>query len=266
MAMNLPVHYTTVARYVRKIRLELQEQVILPAPGAVAYLSLLKVSHHRREANYLFCMVLGHSHYSYFATVNELCLGRFLRTHLEAFSFFGGTPATIQLCELPFSCVTKKYFDGYRKLLDHYQIQLKMAIVATNSPCARHMQMVTTAVLSGLFAQDFKRFKRTVQLKYAGPFNLHVHAVTKRPIRREFEHTELPLLRPLPEEGFNLPTVAYRKTSARGLVCFRYKHYKLPIQFKGQRIKVIWEERQLRYLCRDEEIACYPSQPQNQTN
>jgi hypothetical protein len=203
--------------------------------------------------------MLGHSHYSYFAPVNELCLGRFLRTHLAAFAFFGGTPATIQLCELPWPCLTKKYFDGYRAFLDHYHIQLKLAVAATNSPCARLMEIVRTAVLSGLFPENFKRFTHAVQFKYARPFNLHVHPVTKRPIRREFERTELPLLRPLPEQSFTLPTVAYRKTSARGLVCFHYKHYKLPIQFKGQRIKVIAEERQLRFLCRGEEIACYPS-------
>jgi hypothetical protein len=264
MAIHKTVHYTTVARYVRKIKLELQEQMILPAPGAVAYLSLLKASHHRRGANYLFCIMLGHSHYSFFASVNELCLGRFLRTHLEAFSFFGGTPATIQLCELPWSCLTKKYFDGYQEFLDHYHIQLKLALVPANSPCARHMQMVRTAVLSGLFPENYKRFTQAVQSKCARPFNLYVHSVTKRSIRREFEHTELPLLRPLPEQSFALPTVAYRKTSARGLVCFRYKRYKLPNQFKGQRIKVIAEERQLRFHCQGEEIACYPSPPQNQ--
>jgi len=260
-AMNRTVHYTTVARYVRKIKLEFQEQVILPPPGAVGYLSLLKVSFHRRESNYLFCIMLGHSHYSFFASVNELCLGRFLRTHLEAFSFFGGTPATIQLCELPYPCLTKKYFDGYREFLDHYQIQLRMAVAPANSPCARHLQMVRTAVLSGLFPENFKRFTQAVQVKCARPYNLHVHPVTKRPIRREFEHTELPLLRPLPEQSFALPTVAYRKTSKRGLVCFRYKRYKLPIEFKGQRIKVIAEEKQLRFQCQGEEIACYPSQP-----
>jgi hypothetical protein len=264
LAMNQTVHYTTVARYVRKIKLELQEPMILPAPGAVAYVSVLKARHHRRQANYLFCMMLGHSHYSFFASVNELCLGRFLRTHLAAFSFFGGTPATIQLCELPFSCLTKKYFDGYRELLDHYHIQLKMAVAPTNSPCARHLQMVRTVILSGLFPENFKRFTQTVQSKYARPFNLQVHPITKRPIRREFEYTELPLLRPLPHQGFSLPTVAYRKTSARGLVYFQNKRYKLPIQFKGRRIKVIEEERQLRFLWGGEEIACYPSQPKNQ--
>jgi hypothetical protein len=264
MAMNQTVHYTTVARYVRKIKPELREQVILPPPGAVAFVSLLKASRRRREANYLFCMMLGHSQYSFFAPVNELCLGRFLRTHLAAFSFFGGTPAAIQLCELPFPCLTKKYFDGYREFLDHYHIQLKMAVASTYSPCAGHIQMVRTVLLSRLFPENFKRFAQAVQLKYARPFNLYVHPVTKKPIRKEFLHAELPLLRPLPLQGFKLPTVAYRKTSGRGLVCFRYKHYKLPIQYKGQRIKVIAEERQLRFLCRGQEIACYPSQSQNQ--
>jgi hypothetical protein len=264
MAMNRTVHYTTVAKYVRKIKVELQEHVIPPAPGAVAYLSLLKASRHTKEANYLFCMMLGHSYYSYFAPVNDLSLGRFLRTHLEAFCFFGGTPAAIQLCELPCSCLTKKYFNGYREFLNHYHIQLNMGVAATNSPCARHTQMVRTAILSQFFPENFKRFRQAVQLKYARPYNLHVHPVTKRSIRKEFEYTELPSLRALPEQSFTLPTVAYRKTSARGLVCFYYKHYKLPSQFKGQRIKVIAEERQLRFLWRDEEIACYPFLPKNQ--
>jgi hypothetical protein len=256
--INQPMHYSTVAKYVRKVKLAQAQQLLQPAPGEIAYLSLLKASRRKGEANYLFSMMLGYSYYSYFAPVQALCLNRFLRIHQAAFTFFGGVPSAILLCEIPGQCMSKRQLEFYRRFLDHYGVQLKEMTVQNDNNCIKHTQKVKSDVLCGLFPKDFKLFARTIQLKYVKPFNLYLHPITKKPIRKEFEVTELPNLLPLPKEQFPLPIVVYRKTSKRGLVCYRYKHYKLPSQYKGQKIKVVAEESQLRFLFEGQEIACYP--------
>ena len=99
--MNHSVHYTTVAKYIRKMNLVKEQRPLILTPGHVAYVSLLKASDRRKEANYLFCIVLGYSHYSFFAPIKGLYVHDFLRANLKAFAFFRGVPASIQLCDVP---------------------------------------------------------------------------------------------------------------------------------------------------------------------
>jgi hypothetical protein len=253
--MNHSVHYATVAKYVRKMKLAQKPQPLVLTPGRVAYVSLLKASHRRKDANYLFCMVLGYSQYSFFAAVKGLHVHDFLRSNLIAFTFFRGVPATIQLCDVPGRCLTKQYLDAYRPFLDHYGVRLERNDSRNSLYCTKLMHKVKEVVMSGFLPQDFKRFKRTVQRKYAKPFNLNIHLLTRRPIRKEFEERELPNLKPLPEHRFPLPVVTYRKTSKSGHVRYRYRQYKLPTCCGGQIIKIVEESDQVQFICQGAEIA-----------
>lgn len=256
-AMRQPVHYTTLRNYIRSINRATPEGLPTHLPGDMAYVSVLEIK--QSKGAYIFCLLLGYSHFSYFSVLPKPELSHFLRCHMSCFRKLGGVPKCIQLCEVSCLCLSGKDNKEYQMFLTFYGSRRVKGLqpLAKSKFCVHQSERVKKDILSTFFHGDVKRLAAALKSKHADVFNLKIHPRTKRQIRKEFELEERPKLLPLPEAIFPVPMTVTRTVNKKGLVFYQYNLYQMPPGYEHKTVQVTKKGRHLLFSMDGRQIARY---------
>ncbi|MES2329970.1 MAG: hypothetical protein V4539_10230 [Bacteroidota bacterium] len=235
---EVAIHYSTVQKYVQALKKDQTCQTLTNLPGEMAYVSLLKVK--SSENAYLFCFLMGYSHYSYFCILHNVSLAGFMQCHIQCFKELGGAPKRIQFCEV--SCLRLSHKDkaDYRCFLGHYGSRK----VVNNEKgikqmiCLQQNRKAKDDILSSFFHNDVKKLATALKTKHTYSFNYASHPVTQRLIAKEFEQTEKGKLMPLPVQDYPVPVIRIGKVTERGRINFCCHEHKLPRKYAGHTVEL----------------------------
>lgn len=254
---KVAIHYSTVQKYVQALKIEQSCIPLAHLPGEMAYVSLLPVR--PSENAYLFCFLMGYSHYSYFCIMSHLSLAGFMQCHINCFKELGGVPKNIQFCEV--SCLRLSFRDtrDYRKFLHHYGSKKvsQPGKEVNQLICTQQTRKAKHDILSSFFHNDVKKLAAALKTKHANSFNYSIHPITQRLIAKEFEQTEKKKLLPLPEKDFPIPLISFRKVSGRGRISFCYHYHKLPMRYAGQIVELTLNGQKVSVRFENKIIAEY---------
>ncbi len=257
-AMQQCVHYTTVRNYIRSLnKAEPEPSFSKSRPGEVAYVSVLQIK--QSKESYLFCFLLGYSHFSYFSVLSKPELSCFFQCHADCFKQLGGVPGCIQFCEVSCLRLSNKDLIAYKSFLAYYGSSKGRNIrpAAERELCIHHSERARKDILSTFFHSDVKRLASALKNKHANLFNTELHPVTKRPIIYEFKQVEKQALLCLPSLPYKIFFTEDRKVSVKAKVCYANRKYQLPMEYAGQTVQLTSDNKQVMICCRKKIIATY---------
>lgn len=200
----------------------------------------------RRRRAWVFVMTLSWSRHQYVECVFDQKVETFVRCHERAFAWFGGVPGRVVIDNLKAGVIAHDLHDPvlgepYRRFAQHYDF-----IISPNRPhTPEHKGKVESGVhyvkrnfLAGREFVDLEALNaRALQwvLEVAG---MRRHGTTREAPLGRFERVERAVLKPLPEEGFDL-VAAYRAKVHRDChVVVNSRYYSVPSYLIGKQVEV----------------------------
>jgi transposase len=246
--------YSSVRRFVSGLRPKRPEAIcrIETEPGEEAQVDFGSVGWQwdgkegRRRRAWAFVMTLSWSRHQYVECVFDQKVETFVRCHERAFAWFGGVPERVVIDNLKAAVLVHDLHDPvlgepYRRFAQHYGF-----IISPNRPrTPKHKGKVESGVhyvkrnfLAGRDFADLEalnaRARRWV-LEVAGR---RCHGTTREAPLGRFELVERSVLKPLPEEGFDL-VAAYRAKVHRDChVVVNSRYYSVPSYLIGKQVEV----------------------------
>lgn len=260
-AMQELVHYTTVRNFIKSLKKADPSQLPIRLPGEIAYLSVLPIK--QSKDAYLFCLLLGQSHFSFFAVLPKPELFYLFQCMVNCFKHLKGVPRTVQFCEVSCLRLSETDVKEYEKFLIFYGSRKVNGIMplAERQFCIYQCERAKNNILNSFFHCDVNRLASALKNKHTNLFNLEIHAHTKKQIAKEFELTEQPKLLPLPEKKFLFAQTTNKKVNKKGIVFYQRRSYKMPAGYAGKMIQVTPKNGQLVFSIHGKQIAILKYKP-----
>ena len=210
----------------------------------------------------VFVMVLCYSRLLYIEFSLSTKLWDFLRCHQNALRTFGGTPKCCVYDNL--SSVVKRRRGTDITLNETFQqfAGYHCFRVHPHWPGAPHqkgvverpMDYVVNNFWAGRTFIDFDDLQRQGRQWLNETANMRIHARTRQPPQSRFTEERAALL-PLPAEPFDTEWVLYPRVSKDCVIRVDTNDYSIPWQYARKSITVRVDERWVRILSQDEEVA-----------
>jgi transposase len=277
---GLSVGYTTVKRYVRDhierpckaptIRMETppgqQAQVDFGYAGRL-YDSQL----HRMRKAWAFIMVLSHSRHRFVRFVFRQDSDTWIDCHRRAFEFFKGVPAIVVLDNLKTGVLSPDVYDptinkAYMDCAEHYGFLVDPAKVRKaqhKGKVERQVIVVRQQVLAGRTFQDSDHANRRALAWCCEEIGMAIHGTTHLRPYEVFQEAELPAMKALPAEAFDIPTWKQCTVHQDHYIVFNKAYYSMPSRFIGKEVWVRGNSRTVQAyhedrLVKTHQVAPYP--------
>lgn len=270
---GLEVSYSTVSRYVRRLRGESQESFVpmICGPGEEAQVDfgdagrfMLKDGGSCRV--WVFVITLSHSRYSYQEVVRDQRVETFIRCHRNAFEYFGGVPERVKLDNLKAGVMAPSFYEPvlqqqYAEFLAHYD--------CAGTPCRvrkpEHKGKVESGVkyVKNNFFRGLKKKERSwdgLQGKLSNwteKANARKHGTTRKVVCEVFEASEKEALLPLPQRRYDFMRWEQRKVNRYGHISFDCSYYSVPHSLVGKEVIAQSNGSVLRVLANNQEVALH---------
>ena len=269
---GVKVGYTTVRDYLSDIKKRDEIFVrIQTAPGEEAqvdfgYAGLTVDNNGKKRKTWVFNMRLSYSRLDYYQKVYDQRVETFIQCHEAAFKYFGGVPEYVRIDNLKAAILEANFYEPiYQTLYDSFASHYGFKPI----PCRIRMPNDKGKVESGIKYVKYNFFPgRTFingddldsQLAFwlDNTCNQRIHGTTRKIPREVFESEERLKLKPLPMEGFKMPTVGSRKVYHDCHVFIDYSYYSVPFEYVGKEVDIEISQELVRIFYQNKEIAVHP--------
>lgn len=268
---GLDVDYTTVLRYVQKLKKSEVFVPVLTPPGQEAQVDFGYIGRYMKDGKmvkvWAFCMVLSYSRYSYYCLVTDQKAQTFILCHCLAFEYFCGAPEVVRIDNLKAGVITPDFYEPiyqeeYARFLEHYNSHP----IACRPHTPQHKGKVERGIsyLSLNFVKrysdqnlDYYAMGRKLDVWLKEACNQRVHGTTRKiPFVVYFEE-ERKVLKQLPTMRYEFPVIEKRKVDSYGHVHYGYNFYSVPDYLAGRELAVKVTGSILRVCQGQLEISCH---------
>jgi len=198
----------------------------------------------------LFVTCLAASSYTYAEATQSQCQDNFALSHVRAFDFFGGVPASVMPDNLKSGVTKADYFDPtinrlFAKLAEHYGT----VIIPARAMKPRDKGGVESAVLVSqrniIAALRDRIFYSIAEINAA--VREQVKEINLSPMKDHggrsrldrFYDSDQPFLKPLPSEAFSISHIKHNVAVARDYhVQYDKHHYSVPYTLVGKKVDI----------------------------
>jgi transposase len=264
--------YSIIKDYVRKIRPRKTRAFLTLSflPGECAQVDwgsygTIRVGSNQRRLSF-FVMVLCYSRMMYLEFCVSQTMEHFLACHQNAFSFFNGVPEKVMVDNLKSAVLrrtlgqTPVFNPRYKDFADH----CGFAIAPCNVGKAHEKGRVENAVgyvkknlLAGLDLPDFAALHPAARIWLDTVANVRVHGATRQTPVELFEKEE-PFLKPLPQNPFDIATIAQVRASSQFRIVVDANRYSVPAEYAGASLVLKTYPDRICVYDKDKLVARHP--------
>lgn len=192
----------------------------------------------KRVKAYIFNMRLSYSRLDYYEVVFDQSIETWIQCHINAFTYFAGTPEVIKLDNLKAGVVSANFYEPvfqkeYLRLAKHYNTLL--------SPCRPYQPQEKGKVESGIkyiknnffSGREFNSYNELTSslARWQEKANLRIHGTTKQVPQEVFMQEESSRLKTLPADVFDLSSWHNRKVARDCHVTIENNYYSVPSKY-----------------------------------
>lgn len=248
--LGLTVSHVTVWRFIKGYTSKEVYVPVVALPGTEAQVDFGYMGYFDKDGKrvkvWVFCMVLSHSRYAYYREVTDQSIATFLRCHMEAYSFFGGVPATTKIDNLKAGVLQADFYQPtiqhqYAQMLSHYgsaPITARIRRGQDKGKVEAGIKYVKGNFLKGLRHRDYYRMSRDLQHWNKEVCNKRVHGTTRKVPQAVYEQIECTTLQPLPATRFELMDISHRRVNRLSHIYYGYNFYSVPYQYCDRKLRV----------------------------
>lgn len=263
--------YTTVRDYVSKLKLTSPHayMVLNTLPGEEAqvdygYIGTLNVSGTFRKA-WVFIMSLSYSRYMYAEITLDQSVETFIRSHVNAFRYFGGVPETVKIDNLKAAIVETDFYEptvqrAYAAFAEHYGFLPNPCRVYTPTDKGKveaNVKYVKENCFRGREFGSLEEARDFLKEWLDKKANCRVHGTTKRIPQDVFLSEEQPRLHPVPEEEFIFSKSEKATVRTDCHIVYSGNYYSVPYAYIGMDVDVIEINQLLKVYYEGKEIALH---------
>lgn len=212
------------------------------------------VEHGRKRKTHVFRITLSFSRKSYSETVLRQDTETFLRCLENAFRYFGGVPATLNLDNLKAAVLSADWYDPELnpKLLEfarHYGV----AIIPTRPYSPEHKGKIESAIkyvknnaLRGRTFSSLAALNEFLRRWEANVADLRIHGTTRQQVARRFAEQEKASLKELPDSLFPCYREGQRQVHRDSFIEVDRSYYHVPCEYIGREVWVRYDGRMVR--------------------
>lgn len=255
---GVKVAYPTVVKFVKPFK---KDEVYVPVhtePGEEAQVDFGYLGRFLKKGKlvkaWVFCMVLGHSRYSYHEIVGDQTVGTFIRCHIHGFEYFGGVPATVKLDNLKAGVITPSFYEPviqhqYAAFLKHYNsspVTARIRRGQDKGKVEQGVKYVKNNFLKRVDHKDYDQLCRDLARWNDQVCNKRIHGTTRKVPEQVFVNQEKKRLSRLPQERYEVFSVESRRANGYAHVSFLYNFYSVPHTLAGEQLTLQYNNTLLR--------------------
>lgn len=264
--------YDVVQRHVKKLK-EQRDRVAYvrfeTLPGQQAQVDfgdfVIECADGHKLTIYCFIMVLGFSRKMYITFINRCTMANFLRSHQQAFEFFGGIPTEILYDNMKNVVIKKlvgsvEWNQTFLSFCVHYGF--KPLTTPAYSPWAkgkveRPIQYIRERFWRGYVYHDLDDTNKDILNWLRTVADIRIHGTTREKVADRFEK-ERPFLSLLPLNPYDISEKYIRKVHKDCQLSFNGNRYVVPHQYVGKTVLLKVIDGNIRIFFDDKLIASYP--------
>lgn len=196
----------------------------------------------RKRKLWAFCMVLAHSRHMFVSVVTKLDQSAWIQAHVEAFAFFGGTPAVLVIDNLKAGVLRADLYDpqlnrGYEELAAYYGVLIdpcRAGHPKDKPRVERPMPYIRDSFFEGRLFDSLPEINQNAARWCLAVAGMRIHGTThQRPVD-VFHQVEAPTLRPLPLQPFEPVTWTQAKVAPDCHAQVARALYSIPYCYQGK--------------------------------
>jgi transposase len=269
--------YQSVKRFVRRLKGADPQRIwrMECLPGEEAQVDFgsgywLVDEHGRKRKTHIFRITLSFSRKSYSEAVLRQDTETFLRCLENAFRYFGGVPATLNLDNLKAAVIHADWYDPELnpKLLE-FACHYGTAIVPTRPRKPEHKGKIESAIkyvknnaLRGRTFSSLAALNEFLRYWESSIADLRIHGTTRQQVARRFAEQEKSVLKPLADSLFPCYREGQRQVHRDSFVEVDRAYYHVPCEYISRVVWVRWDARMVRvFNARMEPVASHVHLP-----
>jgi transposase len=203
----------------------------------------------KNKAVYAFIATLSHSRHKYVEFTFKQDQQSFIASHINMFEFFGGVVEHITLDNLKTGVIKPDLYDPtlnktYQEMAEHYNCFLDPCRVRhpkDKGKVERDVQTVRQAFRKFIAlypTMDIHQANRLIKQWSKNEYGQKQHGTTQLKPYPTFIETEMPALKHLPQEHFEIARWKQAKVHPDQYIQFNKKAYSVPQQYVGKTVSV----------------------------
>jgi transposase len=274
-SQELTIGYSSVKRYLKKeFHLGLPKATVRletpPGQEAQVDFGYAGTMHDpeidRARRSWAFIMTLSFSRHRFVRFVFRMDSPTWIDCHQRAFQFFGGVPASVILDNLKSGVIKPDLYDptlhrAYADLERHYGFVADPAKIRTPEHKGKVERVVPTVrqhLLAGRNFKDIHEANRRALIWCKDEIGQEIHGTTKRKPFPVFQEEEKALLKPLPDQPFEMPLWKHCTIHPDHHIVFDQSYYSLPTRYIGQKVWVRGTQKLVQIFLKHELIKTHP--------
>ncbi len=266
--------YSSVKRFAHRLQPP-EPKVVMrmeTPPGAEAQVDfgavgkLLDPDTGKERPAHCFVMTLSYSRHQYLEFTFEQGMPAWIRCHRNAFESFGGVVEAVVVDNLKAAVIKAQLEDPvlstpYRRMAQQYGFLVHPCRVRTpqhKGKCESGVHYVQRNCMPVMHPRDLREANRRGREWVAEVAGTREHGTTHEPPLLRFRERELPALRPLPVEPFELLEVLPLLVHSDWHIRADYNYYSVPYTYVGQEVEAYLGERVVQIYQGVELLTTHP--------
>ena len=196
----------------------------------------------RKRKLWAFCMVLAHSRHMFVGVVTKLDQSAWIQAHVDAFAFFGGTPAVLVIDNLKAGVLRADLYDpqlnrGYEELAAYYGVLIdpcRAGHPKDKPRVERPMPYIRDSFFEGRLFDSLPEINQNAERWCLSVAGMRSHGTTHQRPLDVFHQIEAPTLRPLPLQPFEPVTWTQAKVAPDCHAHVARALYSIPYCYQGK--------------------------------
>ncbi len=261
----------TVRRYMQQIKQKRDQVAYIrfeTMPGQQAQVDfgdfVIENADGKKKTIYCFIMVLGFSRKMYVCFIERCTMENFLRSHQQAFKFFGGMPSEIVYDNMKNVVIKRlvgkvEWNKTFLSFCVHYGF--KPLVTPVYSPWAkgkveRPIQYIRERFWRGYIYHDLSETNKDILQWIRVTADRRNHGTTKEIVADHFKQEQI-FLNPLPINSYDISEKYVRQVYKDCQISFNGNKYVVPHEYVGKRVLVKLMDDCLRIFHNEKQIARY---------
>jgi len=267
-AYSLEVSYPSVSRFVKELK---KSEVFVPVicqPAEEAQVDYGYMGRFLKDGKeikvWCFVITLSFSRLQYVEMVTNQSIPSFLKSHQNAFEFFGGVPKTVKIDNLKSGVIHSCFYEPkiqiqYAEFLDHYgslPITARVRRPQDKGKVEAGVKFVENNFLKNLEHKDFYRLQIDIK-NWTEKANQRIHGTTKKIPLQQYNNIEKQYLISLPKDRYELYQISQRKANNYAHIAFENNYYSVPSNYAGKELIIKYTENTLKIFDNQTQIALH---------
>jgi transposase len=265
---SIKISYPTVSRFVKELKTLEVFIPLISKPGEEAQVDYGYMGKFIKDGKeikvWCFVITLSYSRLQYVEMVTNQSVMSFLKSHQNAFEFFGGTPQTIKIDNLKAGVIHTSFYEPqiqtqYAEFLEYYgsaPITARVRRPQDKGKVESGVKFVENNFLKNLDHKDFYRLEKDIK-KWIEKANQRVHGTTKKVPLEQFNQIEKQQLIPLPDVRFELYNISKRRANNYAHIVFENNYYSVPCIYARKELLIKYTENILKIFDNQTQIALH---------